>query len=371
MKVFVVSPLYGPGSAGAGRAARILAQELHQEGITVRVFAVHIQGVEDSAFPIENALFKRGCRFNWPEQCLAWQLKWDIHCESPDFAIVMGITYLTRLLLKSPYASKMAIWETTNANPGNKFIDEEAVHHTHRCLAILSPSAAIDRGIRETYAYAGPIVRLPFWVPDIPSPPFKTGVPFTHDFAYLGRLDVEKGINELITAFATIRRKRPARLAICGFGKAGPFRARASELGILESVDFYPNASEETVGNVMQSARWYVLPSYHEGYPLSILEAARRGIPIIATSVGSVSEMVGRSEAALLIPPHNMEALVSVMEYTFGESEPEYARRCKAAWHMFSQLSGASVVREHVTSAVANLLNLSEKVHKGFSANLH
>jgi glycosyltransferase involved in cell wall biosynthesis len=347
----------------------MLAQELHQEGITVRVFAVHIQGVEDSAFPIKNALFKRGCRFNWPEQCLAWQLKLAIHRENPDFAIVMGITYLTRLLLKSPFSSKMVVWETTNANPGNKFIDEEAVRNIHRCLAILSPSPAIDRGIRETYAYEGNIVRLPYWIPDIPSPPFKTGVPFTYDFTYLGRLDVEKGINELITAFATVRKKRPARLAICGFGKAEPFRAKASELGIIESVDFYPNASEEAVGNVMQSARWYVLPSYHEGYPLSILEAARRGMPIIATSVGSVLEMVGRSEAALLIPPRNIEALVSVMEYTFDESELEYDRRCKAAWHMFSKLSGAAVIREHVASAIANLLNLSEKVHKGFSAN--
>jgi glycosyltransferase involved in cell wall biosynthesis len=272
------------------------------------------------------------------------------------------MTYITRWLLAGPLASRVAVWETTNANMGNKFIDEEAVRNIYRCLAILSPSDTIDRGIRKTYAYQGSIVRLPYWIPDISSLPREKVNPLKYDFVYLGRLDVEKGINELITAFAALKKKRLGRLAICGFGRAEPFQRKAKELGIAESVDIYPNASEETVENIMQSARWYVLPSYHEGYPLSVLEAARRGIPIIATSVGSVLEMVGRSEAGLLIPPRNIDALVSVMEYTSSESELEYARRCKAACHVFSQLSSAAVVREHVASAVANLLSLSKKV---------
>jgi glycosyltransferase involved in cell wall biosynthesis len=272
------------------------------------------------------------------------------------------------MLLRTRLASRLAVWETTNANPGNKFIDAEGARNLHRCLAVLSPSAIIDRGIRETYGYQGPIVRLPFWIPDGPHTPRRDADRFAYDFAYVGRLDVEKGLNELISAFAGLLKKRLARLAICGFGKAEPFQARARALGIAASLDFKPNASEEAVEQVMRSARWYVLPSYHEGYPLGVLEAARQGMPIIAASVGSIPEMLAASEAGLLVPPRDGGALTRAMLLGLLEPEVTYLRRCGEARSLFLRLSGAPSVRERLAAATLTLRTLSRKRQSGTSS---
>jgi glycosyltransferase involved in cell wall biosynthesis len=94
------------------------------------------------------------------------------------------------------------------------------------------------------------------------------------------------------------------------------------------------------------------LPSYHEGYPLVLLEAAMFGVPFIATQVGSVPEMVGRSEAGLLVPPRDDGALARVMLQVLDEPTDAYDRRCAAARELFENLAGPAEIQRRLEQLV-------------------
>ena len=57
----------------------------------------------------------------------------------------------------------------------------------------------------------------------------------------------------------------------------------------------------------------YILPSYTEGFPLGVLEAMSCGLPVIATDVGAISDMIG-NEGGILIKPKSSKEIVDALE---------------------------------------------------------
>jgi glycosyltransferase involved in cell wall biosynthesis len=311
-------------------------------------------------FRIVTPWVKKGCRWDLPGKCLAWQARRWIRRERPDFVFVAGVAPLTRYLLETDVAGQVLVWEFTNANPGNKFVDTTAAGLLGRSRAVLSPTPTIDRNIRETYGYQGRILRLPFWIEDgtqeqkvesrkqkshLPSPiSYLPSSPT--DFIYLGRRDVEKGIHQLVRATAEVARRFPkVRVLIAGQGSEAPFAATARELGITENVLFHYIRTRQETMDALANSRCLVLPSYHEGYPLVLLEAARCGVPSIATTVGSIPEMFANSRAAVLVPPRDVSALAETMRAILSESPANYEERRKAAVELFARLSSAEAIR--------------------------
>ncbi|MCX6890320.1 MAG: glycosyltransferase [Verrucomicrobia bacterium] len=300
-------------------------------------------------------------------------------------------------------ANRLLIWELTNATPGNKFVDPEASRLLGRCRAMLSPSAAIDRGIRETYRYNGPILRLPFWIEeveeqkpedrrqksevrgqgteepaesrkqkgpesDLPTPLSPLPSPISYlpsslsappDFIFLGRRDVEKGLHELVRATAEVAKEFPGvRVLIAGQGSEETFAAIARELGVSGSIQFQFFRTREETMAVLANSRCLVLPSYHEGYPLVLLEAIRVGVPVIATSVGSIPEVFGGSKSAILVPPKNAARLAEAMRVILSESPPAHDQRRQAARELFRKLNAPGAIQ----SRLQTLLQQSQQL---------
>lgn len=132
----------------------------------------------------------------------------------------------------------------------------------------------------------------------------------------IGRLSHEKGHRDLIEAVGILQHRRPdlrVRLVIAG---GGPLQDRLTALAHRVARP----GTVRLLGNVCPAHPLYagadvaVLPSHSEGMPNSLVEAGAYGLPIVATSVGGVPEMIGNGESALLVPPRNPTALAEAIE---------------------------------------------------------
>ncbi len=136
-------------------------------------------------------------------------------------------------------------------------------------------------------------------------------------FLLIARLLIEKGLYEFVEAARLIKQKYPQ-----------------VELQILGSIDSSPDAISlktikkwEEEGNVeylgetkdvrpfLRECSIFVLPSYHEGMPRSVLEAMAIGRPILTTDIAGSRETVKNNENGFLVPPMDSKALANKMEW--------------------------------------------------------
>ena len=114
-------------------------------------------------------------------------------------------------------------------------------------------------------------------------------------------LRAEKNLARLLRAFARVRESEPARLVIVGDGPERPaLQALAASLGVADAVHF--------AGHVAEPQRLYrcfdvfALSSDTEQMPLTVLEAMAAGLPVAATAVGDIRDMLAPENAAFITP---------------------------------------------------------------------
>lgn len=139
----------------------------------------------------------------------------------------------------------------------------------------------------------------------------------------VGRLSREKGQAELIKALAVLRGESGERMPHLVFVGDGPDMQRLERLagacGVADSVTFAGHQSD--VAPYYSAADVMVLPSFTEGSPNALLEAMAAGLPIVATAVGGIPEIVSNTRSALLVQPHDHISLAGAIGQALG-SEP-------------------------------------------------
>jgi glycosyltransferase involved in cell wall biosynthesis len=141
----------------------------------------------------------------------------------------------------------------------------------------------------------------------------------------VGRLSQEKAHQDLLEALRLLSASRPDldwRLAVVG---EGPERARLEDAAapFHGCVTFAGQISD--VRAYYAAADLFVLPSHSEGSPNVLLEAMAARLPIVATAVGGIPEIVTGDEHALLVPPRQPDALARAIERMLDS--PELAAR--------------------------------------------
>jgi len=143
--------------------------------------------------------------------------------------------------------------------------------------------------------------------------------PSSEAIVYIGRIDVKKGLRELVAAAATLHPQR-SKLHVYLVGE-GPDRAIIDE--VIRSSDAagyihtLPPCTFNDVAVWMTAADLVTLPSYMEGCPNVVLEALACGRPVVATHVGGIPEIMN-DECGRLVPPRDSaelaRALASVLD---------------------------------------------------------
>ncbi len=129
-----------------------------------------------------------------------------------------------------------------------------------------------------------------------------------------------KGHTYLFRAFkGVLEAHEDIQLLLVGDGLLeDSLKSEAEELGLGENIVFL--GAQDDVNQYLAQAHIFVLPSLREGIPLSVIEAMASGLPVIASDVGGLKEMIQEDENGLLCPPKNSDllknAILSLLEDT-------------------------------------------------------
>ncbi|AFZ26424.1 glycosyltransferase [Cylindrospermum stagnale PCC 7417] len=126
----------------------------------------------------------------------------------------------------------------------------------------------------------------------------------------------DKGAFNLIRAFAALPEsdRNCTELILAGNGDLEAAQKLIQELNIERKITICPWLSPEQRDELLSAADAFILPSYNEGLPMSMLEAMAWGLPVIVTPVGGIPEVIHNNKNGLLVQPGNQEQLVQAMQ---------------------------------------------------------
>ncbi len=144
----------------------------------------------------------------------------------------------------------------------------------------------------------------------------KGNVLFT--FVFVGRIVGDKGINELVEAFCKLHDKYSnVRLVLVGRYEENLDPVKQDTLDLIKTNDAIdacgPKYDDELLMEYVK-ADCFVMPSYREGFPNTVLEAGAMGLPSVVTDINGSREIIEEGENGLIVPPKNAGALYEAME---------------------------------------------------------
>ena len=156
---------------------------------------------------------------------------------------------------------------------------------------------------------------------------------------YIGRLAATKGLPILLQCVAALKPSFPnLLLTVVGDGSDRPLlEDLANSLGIHEAIKFVGYQSQGKVREYMQHADVLILPSFAEGVPVVLMEAMAAAVPVVATRIAGVSELVEHGVSGYLVPPGDLDSLTEAIENLLRDDQLRMA---------FGQAGRAKVEKE-------------------------
>lgn len=206
-----------------------------------------------------------------------------------------------------------------------------AARRSARVIAISSYTAGV---LREIVDVAIDVIPYAAALPAVPSASPVSPAPSVRDpsVLFVGRLVERKGVVHLVEALARLPGRHQARLVVVGEGPERPrLEARARELGVAGRVEFRGRVGDADLRRAYQNTDVFVLPAVldsrgdTEGLGVVLLEAMNYGVPVIASRIGGIVDIVADQETGVLVPPGDPAALATALQTLLAD--PARSRR--------------------------------------------
>ena len=207
---------------------------------------------------------------------------------------------------------------------GSEFADfyEECPPAARRIVRAVLANATLVLALSEAWRAIlekiSPRARVEVLMNAVPLPPpeaLRRRAEGQPNVLFFGEIARHKGVLELARAFARVAAAFPdLRLVYAGTGRGvAETRELTASLGLGERAVFTGWLEAQRKRATLAGATVFVLPSHVEGMPMALLEAMSWGLPVIATPVGGVPEIVTHEVDGLLVPPGDVAALAAAI----------------------------------------------------------
>ena len=208
-----------------------------------------------------------------------------------------------------------------------------------RLVAEFAPRAAIRK--------IPPGVDLSEWAHPIDDPTVE-GLPKGF-LLYAGRVASNKGLAGLLKAVAQLPAADRPPIVLLGpdWGERAHLEALARTLGIQDHVTFLGRLDRPAYRSVFRAARAFVLPSEWEAFGLVLLEAMAADLPIVATGVGGVPEVLEQGRSGIVVPHGDLAALAEAVR-TVLHDEARRTALVRAGRERVAGLTWQKCVERHL-----------------------
>ena len=132
--------------------------------------------------------------------------------------------------------------------------------------------------------------------------------------AFLGVLNANKGVPVLLEALGTVETNSAWHATIAGSGEIENAKSLAKTFGIENRVSFPGWVGAKQIDEILRDADVFVLPSFIENLPMSVIEAMGAGLAVVTTPVGAVEDIIEDGVTGLLVPPGDSAALAMALK---------------------------------------------------------
>lgn len=230
--------------------------------------------------------------------------------------------------------------------------------HARRASRVVVSSPAGARDVEERLGVdPARIVLCPAGAPDWAAAMTPNGA--KRHVLFLGTIEPRKNVDGLLDAWVRVMRAMPEAPALVLAGRAGEeagpvlSRVRSPEFaGRVRHAGYVPDAERQAL---YRDAAALVVPSFHEGFGLTALEAMAAGVPVIAANRGSLPELT--ADAALLVDPADTEAMahaiLSVLRDDATRRRLVEAGRARAGHYSWSESADRLIAAYRAAAAEA------------------
>lgn len=371
LKICVVCPVYHSGLGGIGKQAVTLTTELHKRGLNIFVITRKLKHVPYffsevkciriwAARPFEHRIETINFLNVLTSVTFSINLLYTLIKRKKDYNIVhfhgASIPLITTIFFLKIFKKKV-IAKVSSAKLGIEagsfkgrygFLSKFIISLLKKVDCFI----AISNEIKDGLIYEGyekeRIYRIPNFVDLKLFHPIFAKKNLNKTIVFSGALEKRKGVHILLEALNIIQREfSDVHLIILGDGSEKIYLQKiAHNLNISNKITF--KGWVENVVDYLHSADIFVLPSLQEGLPNSLLEAMACGIPVIASKIGGVVDVIEDGKSGILFEPGNISDLANAIRKLLKDDDLRDKIKAEAVKIIVEKFSIERVVEEYI-----------------------